>query len=371
MFLCKNVNYKNTIEDAKKYMSKKKSSNTRGLSTLVIALFLILVFVMGVYFYMVKDDPVMQFVGRFITTKDGSGAIRGKRQTSKKPYRLTNNQKYAKDLVDEDNINVLIIGLGESGGNYDTLLIASIDDKNNVVNLINLPRDIYIDYSDKVKSDLKKAWPSYSKSKGIYKINACHVIGDRLNYQKGSGRFNSSKYDFTADIIDEVFNIHIDDFVYIKPSSFRKIVDYFDGVEIDVPYLMKYSDPLQNLEINIKKGVQILKGKDAEGFVRYRQGIDENGKYKGIGDIERKNNQVVFVKAFMKQHLNLKNLGKFISIFNELNEYIESSVDDAKAGEYGKIAEKLYRNKFTTVSQEIECKNVNIDGIYYLKTSQK
>ena len=59
----------------------------------------------------------------------------------------------------------MVIGTDQVAGNHDTLMIASIDDANNVVKLINLPRDIYIDYSDKVKSELKKVWPSYSKSK--------------------------------------------------------------------------------------------------------------------------------------------------------------------------------------------------------------
>ncbi|NLL68318.1 MAG: LCP family protein [Clostridiaceae bacterium] len=350
-------------------MSNKKGNN--GLLILVIILSIILVGVMGLYFYIVKDDPVFQFIGRIISTKDGAESIRSRRESNDKPYDLTNNQRYSKDLVDKNNINILIIGPDETSSNYDTLMIASIDDENNTVKLINLPRDIYIDYSDKFKKDLKKKWSSYSKSKGIYKINAAHLLGEKVNYMDGKGRFGKAQYDFTADIIEEIFNIYIDDYIYIKPSSFRKLVDYFGGVEIDVPYLMKYKDPTQNLDINIKKGLQTLNGKDAEGFVRYRQGIDEKGKYKSIGDIERKNNQTTFVKAFLDQHMNLKNLGKIITIFNDLNSYIETSVNAREAGEYGKLAETLYKNKFTKVSEEIECKNVDIGGIYYLKISQK
>lgn len=350
-------------------MSTKKKNN--GLLVLVIVLSIILVGVIGLYIYVVKDDPVFQFIGRIISPEDGADSVRSRREDNDKPYDLTNNQSYSKNLVDKNNINVLIIGPDETSGNYDTLMIASLDDENNVVKLINLPRDIYIDYSDKFKKDLKKVWSSYSKSKGIYKINAAHLLGEKVNYMDGKGRFENPSYDFTADIIEEIFDIYIDDYVYIKPASFRKLIDYFDGVEIDVPYLMKYKDPTQNLVINIKKGLQTLDGKNAEGFVRYRQGTDEKGKYKSIGDIERKNNQIAFAKAFIKQHMNLKNLGKIIKIFNDLNSYIETSVNAKETGEYGKIAESLYRNDFTQDSEEIECKNVTIDGIYYLKISQK
>ncbi|HHU90641.1 MAG TPA: LCP family protein [Clostridiaceae bacterium] len=350
-------------------MSNKSEYN--GLRTLVIVLAIILAGVIGVYIYVVKDAPVFQFISRIVSAEDGADSIRSRRKDTAKPYKLTNNQRYSKDLVNKNNINILVIGPDETSSNYDTLMIVSLDDENNVIKFINLPRDIYIDYSDKFKSDLKKVWSSYTKSKGIYKINAAHLLGKKVNYLNGKGRFGNPEYDFTADLIEEIFNIYIDDFVYIKPSSFRKVVDYFDGVEIDVPYLMKYTDPTQNLEINIKKGLQTLDGKAAEGFVRYRQGTDEKGKYKSIGDIERKNNQVAFVKAFVEQHMNLKNLGKIITIFNDLDSYIETSVDAREAGEYGKIAEIFYKNKFTQENEQIDCKNETIDGIYYLKISQK
>ncbi len=353
-------------------MSNKKKKSTNRLLALVIVLAIILGGIVYIYINVIKEDPVFQFIGRVLSPVDGADSIRARREESEKPYALTNSQRYYKDLVDENSINVLIIGTDKTSGNYDTLMIISLDDQNNIAKIINLPRDIYIDYSAEFKKDLKKEWSSYASSKGIFKINASHVLGKRVNYLNGEGRFQNPEYDFTADIIEEVFDIYIDDIVYVKPSSFVKIVDYFEGVEIDVPYRMKYSDPTQDLKIDIKKGLQILDGNDAEGFVRYRQGVDEKGKYKSIGDIERKNNQVAFVKAFINQHLNLKNLGKFITIFNDLNSYIDSSVKDAKiAGEYGKVAENLYSNKFTQESEEIECEDVNIDGIYYLKIRQK
>lgn len=353
-------------------MSKKKKAN-RWKTAAVIELVVILAMIAaGIYIHKIKDNPAFQFVGRVMSPEDGGEDIRKRRAETVKPYALTDGQKYYKSLVDENSINVLIIGPDKSGANYDTLLIASIDDKNNIVRFINLPRDIYIEYSDEVKKELKKTWPSYSSSKGIYKINAAHTIGKSVEYKDGQGRFGSPEFDFTSDLIEEVFGIYIDDFVYMKPSSFKRVVDYFGGVDIDVPYRMKYNDPTQDLTIDLKKGPQKLNGAQAEGFVRFRQGIDENGKYVSIGDIERKANQVTFVKAFMDQHMTLKNIGKVINIFNDLDSYLSSSVDNAgEAGEYGKVAEKLFKNKFTQTSEDIECADAKIGGVYYLKIKQE
>lgn len=347
--------------------SKKKKKNS--WKTLAIFEFITIIFlsVLFLYGHVLKDIPVFQFATRIISPDAGGETIKKDRKKTDKPYSLTDHQKYAKKLVEDDSINVLLIGPDVSGANYDTLMIVSLDEKNNVMKLINLPRDIYIDYSDEVKSELKKVWSSYSKSKGIYKINAAHTIGKKIGYKDGTGRFGSPEFDFTADLIDEVFGIYIDDFAYVKPSSFRQIVDYFGGVKIDVPYRMKYSDPTQNLTINLKKGLQTLNGSQAEGFVRFRQGVDDKGKSISIGDIERKKNQVAFIKAFVDQHLTLKNIGKFITIFNDMNRYVTTSITAEKAGDYAKVAERLYKNNFSQVSEEIACEDQKIDGVYYLK----
>lgn len=353
---------------AKKKKRKNKKVNKWSFIFAIIVTVLIIAGIKYLYRDAIEENETIRFIGRIISSEDAGDTIRKRRTDTQKPYNITNGQKYYKSLVDKNNINLLLIGPDESGTNYDTMLIASIDDENNVVKFINLPRDIYVDYSDEMKNQLKKVWPSYSSSKGIFKINAAHTLGKRINYKGGEGRFKNPEFDFTCDLLEEIFGIYIDDFLYLKPSSLRRVVDYFGGVEIDVPYLMKYSDPTQNLYINIPKGLQKLDGEKAEGFVRYRQGIDEKGKYKSIGDIERKKNQITFVKAFIDQHLNLKNIGKIITIFNDLNSYVITSVDSGeKVGEYGKLAKKLYDNKFTQVSEEIECSNMKIGGIYYLK----
>ena len=103
----------------------------------------------------IEENETIRFIGRIISSEDAGDTIRKRRTDTQKPYNITNGQKYYKSLVDKNNINLLLIGPDESGTNYDTMLIASIDDENNVVKFINLPRDIYVDYSDEMKTSLK------------------------------------------------------------------------------------------------------------------------------------------------------------------------------------------------------------------------
>jgi len=108
---------------------------------------------------------------------------------------------------------------------------------------------------------------------------------------------------FLAELIKEIFDIEVHDYVRFNTEGFVQIVDLFGGVDINVPYDMHYDDIYQDLHIHINKGWNHLDGKKAEGFVRYRQSNDEMGNIThSIGDYERKKNQINFIKAFIEQH---------------------------------------------------------------------
>lgn len=346
-------------------MKKKQVKMIRILIAVIIAL----ICFMLLFRFVIQPSELYQTLNELVKQQgDGLVLLDNRSKDSDKPFALTANQTYGAKLVESDAINVLLLGPDASGSNYDTLMIVSMQPDTGVITLINLPRDIFIDYSDDVKARMKKAFPKYASSKGIYKINAAHLFGKKIKYLEGEGRFGNPEYDFTADLIQEVFDIYVDDYMIVKTSSFRKVVDYFGGVDIEVPYRMKYADPIQNLSIDLKKGMQHLDGTQAEGFVRFRQGYTDSGKFKSFGDLERKKNQNAFINAFIAQHLTLKNAGKFISISNDLDQYLDTSVKGSKkVAAYAKIAEKLLKSGLKQDTIPIGVENFTLDGIYYLK----
>ncbi|MGI6123644.1 MAG: LCP family protein [Acetivibrionales bacterium] len=280
---------------------------------------------------------------------------------------LTNNQKYFESIVSPESTNVLLLGTEPSGFNFDTIMILNIDKVSKKVTVISLPRDIYIDYSDYVIDALRKTNPSYLKEKGMHRINAAPSIGQTIEYQKGVGRFNKPYVDFIADIIHEVFDIYINDYAYVKVKGFRNIVDYFGGVTVYVPVHMEYNDPYQDLNIYIEKGTQHLNGAQAEGYVRFRQGFDENGKFQNYGDIFRKNNQNRFIKAFISQHVTLKNLGRL----SKIAELISSNINTSVKGwdsivNYGALAEEALNNKYPIENYNLKFTDKFIDGSSYV-----
>jgi len=285
--------------------------------------------------------------------------------------KLTNNQKYFEPLVSPNSINVLITASDVVGWNFDTILIMSIDKDAKAVKFLNLPRDIQIDYSDYVINQLKEKRPASLDEKGIDKINAAPSVGNAIEYKKNVGRFQRPYIDFLCDLIEEIFGIHIDDYAYVKVQGVRNIVDYFGGVYINVPILMNYQDPRQNLDIYIEPGPQILNGRQAEGFLRFRQGYDEKGNKVSYGDLYRKKNQIAFVQAFIKQKVTLANLARINEIAQVIQKNIITSVDDWETVVfYGALAEEALRNEYRMESLEIEYDEKRIGGLDYIVIKQ-
>ena len=99
------------------------------------------------------------------------------------------------------------------------------------------------------------------------------------------------------------------------------IVEAIGGVYFDVPYNMDYHDQYQDLVIEQEKGYRKLNGDDAMQVIRWRKN-DSNSPYGNpqIGDSGRMQIQQDFLKAVIKQLLQLKNVvnpGKLAEVFQE------------------------------------------------------
>ncbi len=298
----------------------------------------------------------------------GSGKDTEKRgKETRAGYDVTNGQRYYAPLVNKGDRNVLLVGEDATSGNFDTIIVASISDSNKTIQLLNFPRDIYLDYSDTVIKKLKEMSPKLYEAKGFQKINAAHTVGARIQYEDGNGKFGNSDIDFLADIMEEVFLISINDYAYVNTKGFREVVDLFGGVEINVPIRMKYDDPVQNLHIDLQPGLQHLDGNKAEWFVRFRQGYDKNGNFKSYSDQFRKENQNEFLKAFFTQHATLKNIGKVNELSKLMSDNIRTSIGGVKdITAYANMLRKAIIGKYTMQSLIIECRETKrIDGIYF------
>lgn len=197
-------------------------------------------------------------------------------------------------LVSEyDRTNIVILGLDHDRTRTDVIMVVSLIPSGNRIAALSIPRDTM------VKIDGKTA-----KINEIYFRNQENAV---------------------FSVINEITGLEMDYFAAVDYAGFRKLVDFLGGVEIEVPFDMNYDDPLQNLHISIKKGRQILDGKKAEQFIRYRV---SNGNRYGYsdGDIGRIKVQHAFIKELVKQKLKVQNVTKAPDIYLILKQYVKTNI---------------------------------------------
>lgn len=181
-------------------------------------------------------------------------------------------------FTESERVNILCLGLNT--GMTDVIMVCSYDIKQQVVDLISVPRDTYV-YRDGVKSA------------ALFKINSIyHTSG------KNSKGENKDVVAVAKAVSEILQGMPIHYYAVISYDSVRNIVNAMGGVPMDVPMDMDYEDPDDTppLQIHIKKGYQVLDGDTAVKFLRFRSG------YK-TGDIGRIEAQQQFMKAAFKQLL--------------------------------------------------------------------
>lgn len=187
------------------------------------------------------------------------------------PKEVENYTSLTEALDKSKRINFLIIGLEDV--RTDTIIFASFCPDTKKVNLINIPRDTYIH---------RKGYNGATERKinSIYGHHGIMGVRKAVSYTLGG--------------------IPIDHHIILDYAGVERIVDEIGGVEVDVPFDMKYKDPTAKppLNINIKAGNQILDGNKSLQFLRYRKGNNNKAGYID-GDLGRIRAQQQFMTSFI------------------------------------------------------------------------
>jgi len=186
--------------------------------------------------------------------------------------------------------------MGVNGALTDFIMLGKYNPNTREVNLMSIPRDTYIE-----------------KGGVDHKINSAYAKG--------------MKPENTVAVVEELTGVKIDYYVLFKTKVLRELVDAVGGVEVTVPFNMNYEDPYQDLYIHLKKGTQILNGKQAEQFVRYRSGYAN-------GDVGRIKTQQTFIKAMILRCLEPQNLIKVGTLVNIGLENTNTNITQEIASQY-------------------------------------
>ncbi|MBR4950017.1 MAG: LCP family protein [Clostridia bacterium] len=222
--------------------------------------------------------------------------------------------------VEGKTVNILLLGTDESRRRTDTMMLFSLDTEENKLTITSIPRDTKI----KIKNRAQK-------------LNASIPFGS---------------LGLLIQNIKDMTGIPIHHYALVDFTGFRNIIDILGGVEFDVPMRMKYSDPTQDLYIDLEKGVQILDGKKAEQVVRYRYGY-------AMGDYKRIEVQRDFMIALMEQKFKPEYLSKAVDIFKEISKYAETNITVGDMMNYLSSIKKLNMEEINNVKMPGQSRYIN------------
>ena len=193
------------------------------------------------------------------------------------PSLVDKNSPFFEAFKDKKRVNVLLIGVND--GMTDTLMLGSYDLDAQHVDVISIPRDTYYPREG-------------ADSPAERKINCIY------NIKKAVG---------TAEAVSDILQgMPINYYVVVDYKTVQKVVDSMGGVPMNITFHMKYYDPYDDppLKIDIPEGYQVLDGKTAVQFLRFRHSNSGSG-YPSYpeGDIGRIKAQQEFVKSAFRQAL--------------------------------------------------------------------
>ena len=268
----KSGNNKNSKSSRKKDKDKvKKHKGIKRFFLFILIIIILAVAVLGIQIY--RNGGGMKGI---VTTFIGSSAD---------------------EIQNLDDIYVLC--MGKSQNMTDTIMVAKYSPKNQQASLLSIPRDSFVGKSKDNASTFDK-------------INAKYQVNPQS----------------TLDAVNSLTGLNLKYYVTVDTKALRDLVDALGGIEFDVPIDMDYDDSSQDLEIHLKKGVQVLNGMQAEGVVRFRHNNDGSSfptEY-GDNDLGRMRTQRAFIETVIKQTLKASNITKINQLLNIAKEEVETNL---------------------------------------------
>ncbi|NLJ95836.1 MAG: hypothetical protein GX321_01670 [Clostridiales bacterium] len=225
--------------------------------------------------------------------------------------------------------NYLILGIEEikNAKNTDTMMIASINTKDNSIKLTSLLRDTYIE-SDNCNPN---------------KLNAFYSLG-------GAGGL--------VELIEEKYRIDIDGYASINFESFEKIIDYLGGISIELGVAeaeyLNTTNYISNPKYrNVKPGWNLLNGNQALGYCRIRMVETLGG---ATDDYGRTLRQRRVLSAIFNKYKS-KNIFSLISISKNVLGYVKTNVTQSQIE---KALEDIVENKIS----KMDTMRVPCNGLY-------
>lgn len=313
--------------ETKKKASKKKKILI-GVLLGILAVILIIAAVYGIKIWRIGQNsvPITDDVPTDITPAPSPSLepIEGEPADIGEDYQeevseedRTNQSIYQKVPIDENVINILLVGIdarpGETSSRSDTMMLFSYDRTAHTARLVSFLRDTWV----------------YIPGHDWNRINAAHAYG-------GVG--------LTINTLNENFDLDIQNYITINFEQFIRVIDILGGVEVnltdkEIDYINKYTT---GSPIESGPGMTLLDGEKALIHCRNRK--------TGGGDFERTRRQRETMLAIFNQVSQERNIATMTGILTNLLDNIQTNMP---ANELFTIGTELFGQRFDLAPNRI------------------
>ncbi|MCB5951534.1 LCP family protein [Enterococcus sp. BWT-B8] len=241
--------------------------------------------------------------------------------------RVSTKREVAVSIDAQEPFSVLLMGIDngdlgrteEDGGRSDTMMVVTINPKENKSTILSLSRDTLTELVGNDTTD---------------KLNHAYAYGGAK---------------MTIDTVENLLDIPIDNYVSINMKGLKDLIDAVGGIDVDNPYDTELDG------INLPKGPMTLNGETGLAYARYRYDDPE-------GDIGRQKRQREVVEKIVNKVLSFSGVTQYKSILNAVKDNVKTDLtwDDMID------IQKKYMNSFGTIeSLQLETQTEEIDGGSY------
>lgn len=197
-----------------------------------------------------------------------------------------------------------VFGVDEDSFRTDVIMVVFFDRDTQKINIVSVPRDTMVTIPEDMFAEIQERRSSVEQTIKINEVPAYFQPEDRN--------------DASVKIIEATLGVDVDYYMSMDLDGFKEIVDIVGPIEMNIPVAMKYSDPVQDLYIDLEPGLQYLDGEKAEQLVRFRKGYAN-------GDLGRIDMQHEFMVAFMEELLNTDNKMNILNIAKAVLVHIDTN----------------------------------------------
>ena len=273
-------------------------------------------------------------------------------------------------------INILLLGIGggaHDGPNLtDTIIFASLDQKNNKVTLVSIPRDLWMPDLEGINKKLNEAYAQGKAKKNdgglpLAKAAVQKITGQNIDY---GIRIDFAGFVKAVDVVGGL-DINVDNTFddYAYPISGKEddtcglteeeIKDFTATASAETDLQQKFTCRYKH--IHFDKGVNHMNGETALEYVRSRHAQGVEGT-----DFARSKRQEKVINAFKEKIFSAQTLinpAKILSLYNVLKGSIDTDIKQDEFDDFVRLAQEMKNAKIKSAVIDTGDEKVQREGL--------